>query len=275
MAWSSRLLKAEKNMMHGPDILELQLRLEELGYYQGQADGRYTLATQRAVKSFQQALGLKDDGVVGPITWLALNRNAFEHFKAEPALTSPEIMIDIDRRVLIYAAPQFMKTYPVAVGRPSLPTPLGNWSIVSKALNPRGAFGVRWMRLSIPWGGYGIHGTNNPKSIGKAVSHGCVRMYNTDVIEVYERTPVGTPVTIIGKAYNRRTLKIGDQGSDVQEIQKMLKKLRFYRAKLDGEYGPYTEQAVRNFQQEQSLMVDGMVGSATLTAIQRAYAQTF
>jgi L,D-transpeptidase ErfK/SrfK len=129
--------------------------------------------------------------------------------------------------------------------------------------------------LSIPWGGYGIHGTNNPKSIGKAVSHGCVRMYNTDVIEVYERTPVGTPVTIIGKAYNRRTLKIGDQGSDVQEIQKMLKKLRFYRAKLDGEYGPYTEQAVRNFQQEQSLMVDGMVGSATLTAIQRAYAQTF
>ena len=91
MAWSSRLLKAEKNMMHGPDILELQLRLEELGYYQGQADGRYTLATQRAVKSFQQALGLKDDGVVGPITWLALNRNAFEHFKAEPALTSPEI----------------------------------------------------------------------------------------------------------------------------------------------------------------------------------------
>lgn len=275
MTWSSRLIKAEKKMMQGPDILELQLRLQELGYYEGQAHGTYTLGTQRAVKGFQQAGGLKVDGVVGPITWLALNMNAFGDSGAEPAVDSPQIIIDIDRRVLIYAAPQFMKTYSVAVGRPSLPTPLGNWSIVSKALNPGGAFGVRWMRLSIPWGGYGIHGTNNPKSIGKAVSHGCVRMYNPDVIEVYDRTPVGTPVTIIGKAYNRRILKNGDLGSDVQEIQKMLKRLKFYRAKLDGEFGSYTEQAVRNFQKQQALMVDGMVGLATLTALQKAYAHTF
>ncbi|NLO21327.1 MAG: hypothetical protein GX119_04925 [Syntrophomonadaceae bacterium] len=89
------------------------------------------------------------------------------------------------------------------------------------------------------------------------------------------RTPVGTPVTIIGKAYNKRSLKNGDLGSDVLEIQKMLKKLKLYRAKLDGEYGSYTEQAVRNFQKQQSLLADGMVGSATLTALQKAYAQTF
>lgn len=154
-----------------------------------------------------------------------------------------------------------------------MPTPQGNWTVVSKALNPGGAFGVRWMRLSIPWGSYGIHGTNNPKSIGKAVSHGCVRLYNEEIIKVYDRTPVGTPVSIIGRAYANRDLKLGDQGSDVQEIQRMLRKLKFYRAKLDGEYGPYTEKAVKDFQSKQSIKADGIVGSSTLTALQRAYAE--
>ncbi len=275
MTWSSRLIKAGKKMLEGPDVLELQLRLQELGYYEERLHGFYTAATVRAVKSFQQASGLTVDGVVGPITWIALDINSSRHFQAEPAASYPEIIIDIDRRVLIYGAQNFTKTYPVAVGRPSLPTPLGNWSIVNKALNPGGAFGVRWMRLSVPWGGYGIHGTNNPKSIGKSVSHGCVRMYNSDVIEIYERTPVGTRVIIIGKAYNNRGLQIGDVGSDVLEIQKMLRKLKIYRAKLDGEYGPYTEKAIKEFQKQQGLTVDGRFGSATLSALQKAYAQTF
>lgn len=54
------------------------------------------------------------------------------------------------------------------------------------------------MRLSVPNGGYGIHGTNNPGSVGRAVSHGCVRMHNEDVIQVYQTVPLGTLVTITG-----------------------------------------------------------------------------
>ena len=56
---------------------------------------------------------------------------------------------------------------------------------------------MRWLGLSIPSGNYGIHGTNNPSSIGKAVSNGCIRMYNRDVTELSKTVPLGTPVKII------------------------------------------------------------------------------
>jgi lipoprotein-anchoring transpeptidase ErfK/SrfK len=89
------------------------------------------------------------------------------------------------------------KSYPVAVGKRSTPTPKGNFRITNKLMNPGGPFGVRWLGMNIPRGGYGIHGTNNPRSIGKSVSHGCVRMYNKDVTELYSLVPTGTPVTIL------------------------------------------------------------------------------
>lgn len=90
-----------------------------------------------------------------------------------------------------------IKQYPVAVGKASTPTPKGSYKIINKLLNPGGAFGVRWLGLNIPGGGYGIHGTNNPGSIGKSISHGCIRMYNNDVIELNKIVPVGTPVAIV------------------------------------------------------------------------------
>ncbi len=90
-----------------------------------------------------------------------------------------------------------VKQYPVAVGKASTPTPKGSYKIINKELHPGGAFGVRWLGLNIPKGGYGIHGTNNPGSIGKSISHGCIRMYNNDVIELSNLVPIGTPVTIV------------------------------------------------------------------------------
>ena len=117
----------------------------------------------------------------------------------------PLITIEVEKRKLHFKSAGLTKSYPVAVGKPSTPTPLGDWTIIQKAMNPGGRFGARWMRLSVPWGGYGIHGTNNPSSIGKAVSHGCVRMYNKDVIEIYPLTPLGTPVQIVGRINSQLT----------------------------------------------------------------------
>jgi lipoprotein-anchoring transpeptidase ErfK/SrfK len=84
-----------------------------------------------------------------------------------------------------------------SVGKPSTPTPKGTFKIVERAINPGGPFGARWLGLSAPGGDYGIHGTNNPSSIGKAVSNGCVRMYNKDVIELAKIVPIGTVVKIV------------------------------------------------------------------------------
>lgn len=86
------------------------------------------------------------------------------------------------------------KQYPIAVGRMLFKTPIGNYIIINKAPNPGGPFGTMWMSLSKQ--GYGIHGTNNPSSIGKAVSRGCIRMHNRDVEELARTIPIGTPVFI-------------------------------------------------------------------------------
>lgn len=87
------------------------------------------------------------------------------------------------------------KTYSIAVGKMLTPTPTGTYKIINRAVNPGGPYGVRWLGLNKK--GYGIHGTNNPASIGKKVSSGCIRMYNKDVLELSNIVPIGTQVKII------------------------------------------------------------------------------
>jgi lipoprotein-anchoring transpeptidase ErfK/SrfK len=89
---------------------------------------------------------------------------------------------------------QVVKVYPIAVGKMLKQTPVGTFKIINKAPNPGGPFGTMWMGLSKPH--YGIHGTNNPASIGKSVSKGCIRMYNWNVNELARIVPIGTPVYI-------------------------------------------------------------------------------
>jgi lipoprotein-anchoring transpeptidase ErfK/SrfK len=89
---------------------------------------------------------------------------------------------------------KLLKTYPIAVGKILTATPTGTYTIINKQENPGGPFGVLWMGLSKPH--YGIHGTNDPNSIGKNVSHGCIRMYNHDVLDLSSKVPVGTKVLI-------------------------------------------------------------------------------
>ena len=95
----------------------------------------------------------------------------------------------------LYKNNKIFKTYTVAVGKPTTPTPKGNWNIIKKGLWGE-QFGGHFMQLSVPSGIYGIHGTNKPWTIGQSVSNGCIRMYNNDAKEVYDLVPIGTPVTI-------------------------------------------------------------------------------
>lgn len=107
-----------------------------------------------------------------------------------------KIIIYPSRRLLeLYEGTQRIGYYPIAVGKPSTPTPLGHYAIVTKTVYPGGVFGSRWLGLSIPH--YGIHGTNNPSSIGQAVSRGCIRMHNRDVENLFQLVEISTPVIII------------------------------------------------------------------------------
>ena len=99
------------------------------------------------------------------------------------------------RTLTLYKDNKVYKVYPVAVGKGSTPTPRGTFRIINKQVNPGGPYGARWLGLSAR--GIGIHGTNMPGSIGGPVSHGCIRMYNRDVIELSSLVPVGTVVKIV------------------------------------------------------------------------------
>lgn len=104
-----------------------------------------------------------------------------------------------------------VKVYMVAVGAPATPTPAGAFEIAVRIPHPTwygphkmvapGAanpLGTRWLSLSRK--GYGIHGTNNPRSIGRRASHGCIRMRNADVEDLFERIEVGDAVELHGEA---------------------------------------------------------------------------
>lgn len=99
------------------------------------------------------------------------------------------------RRLTLLNNGRVVRTFPIAVGKMLTRTPLGEYVIVNREPNPGGPYGVLWLSLSRR--GYGIHGTNNPSSIGKAVSLGCIRMQNNDVLELANQVPNGTRVVIL------------------------------------------------------------------------------
>ena len=175
-----------------------------------------------------------------------------------PEYENLQIFIDIDEKTLyLLDGNNLIKKYPVATGKPSTPTPIGRWKVINKA-RWGGGFGSRWIGIDVPWGTYGIHGTNKPSTIGYNASHGCVRMYNRDVEDLYTYVKYGTPVYIYGGLYGpfgngARNLKPGDKGIDVVEVQRRLKLLGYYKGSIDGVYGPVMENALYSFQRDNGL----------------------
>lgn len=271
MIFSSRCLRREDPPMKGPDVLILQELLQKSGFCSGPLDGVFGANTENDLRSFQQSINLPESGFTSPELWNILQgRNPMLVPDEKFGGNLPHIIVNLHRRKLYFDSDQKKKEYPVAIGKPSTPTPPGNWFITQKVVNPGGPFGARWMRLSIPWGGYGIHGTNNPKSIGKAVSHGCIRMYNKDVIEIYPLTPIGTPVTIIGSSQKDMVIEIGSRGLQVKILQKRLKDLGISPGPIDGYFGRRTRSALIQLQERASLPPSGRLDAASVSALQQA-----
>lgn len=120
------------------------------------------------------------------------------------------IIIDkSDHTLYLYCDNKLRNWFPVGTGRRPSYTPTGVFKIINKAKyptyegipggSPKNPLGVRWLglnKVSENNKRYGIHGNNNPKSIGRNSSGGCIRMYNQDAIFLYNLVPVGTRVAI-------------------------------------------------------------------------------
>ncbi len=150
--------------------------------------------------------------------------------KAEVEETQPEVTTEdladeypvyltVDRssfQLKLWEDLELAKTYTVAIGAAGFDTPTGEYSIQNKAVDPtwsvpdsdwagdlagqtvpggaaNNPLKARWMGI---YDGAGIHGTDDTASLGSAASHGCVRMAVSDVIELYDQVPVGTPIYI-------------------------------------------------------------------------------
>jgi lipoprotein-anchoring transpeptidase ErfK/SrfK len=123
----------------------------------------------------------------------------------------PKVLVSIaDRKLAVLQDGNILKIFPVAVGASVTPSPVGGFQIVNRLVNPayyrpgivvppgkRNPLGRRWIGLNKK--GYGIHGTNQQGSIGKAASHGCIRMRNRDIQELFAMVRVGDSVGIVSE----------------------------------------------------------------------------
>lgn len=187
-------------------------------------------------------------------------------YAAEPPVsTATYIEIDpVKNRLTLFIDGSPYKTYPIALGKRETPSPVGELKVINKYKNWGSGFGTRWIGLEVPWGTYGIHGTNRPSSIGRDASHGCIRMLNRHVEELYELVEVGTRVVILGHPLGEphmdaRRLAKGDSGADVQLIQSLLKSAGYFHGICNGRFGPATERALKAFEKDHSLPIDGVM----------------
>ncbi len=119
-----------------------------------------------------------------------------------------QVLVSIpDRKLAVIENGEVIRVFPVSVGAQASPSPVGKFEIVSRVSNPtyyhvgvvippgdQNPIGPRWLGLNQK--GYGIHGTNQPNSIGHAASHGCIRLTNREVKELYRMLQVGDSVEI-------------------------------------------------------------------------------
>jgi lipoprotein-anchoring transpeptidase ErfK/SrfK len=122
-----------------------------------------------------------------------------------------QILVSIlDRKLAVIEQGKVIRTFPVSVGASVSPSPTGEFLIVHRISNPTyyhpgvvippgsdNPIGPRWIGLNKS--GYGIHGTNQPDSIGHAASHGCIRLRNRDIKQLFDMVRVGDVVEIRGE----------------------------------------------------------------------------
>lgn len=138
---------------------------------------------------------------------------------AEQFIPVPETQISLvirlsDRKVYVYEDEDLITSYPIAIGRSGWETPVGDHEIIQMIQDPawenpftgavipggdvENPLGSRWIGFWTDGINFvGFHGTPNEESVGQAASHGCIRMYDRDVIKLFELVELGTTVTVV------------------------------------------------------------------------------
>ena len=147
-----------------------------------------------------------------------------------PIRVKRQVIVSVpDRKLVVMQDGAVLRVFEVAVGADVSPSPSGTFEIVSRLTEPTyyhegivipagddNPLGPRWVGLNKK--GYGIHGTNAPRSIGKAASHGCIRMRNRDIVQFFAMVSVGDTVEIHGQRDEQVAEIFGGQASEPTEV---------------------------------------------------------
>jgi lipoprotein-anchoring transpeptidase ErfK/SrfK len=147
-----------------------------------------------------------------------------------PIRVKRQVIVSVpDRKLVVMQEGAVLRVFEVAVGADISPSPSGAFEIVSRLTEPTyyhagvvipagddNPLGPRWVGLNKK--GYGIHGTNAPRSIGKAASHGCIRMRNRDIVQFFAMVSVGDTVEIHGERDEQVAEIFGGQASEPTEV---------------------------------------------------------
>ena len=174
-----------------------------------------------------QAIGGTRTNAVLAVLALALTTPLFgQNVQPVAGLAKRTVLVSIpDRKLAVMDAGTVIATFPVAVGAASSPSPTGEFQIVNRVSNPTyyhsgkvipagkdNPLGTRWIGLSQK--GYGIHGTNAPRSVGHAASHGCIRLRNRDAEKLFAMLQVGDVVEIRGERDEQIAQIFGNGGDE-------------------------------------------------------------
>ena len=241
-----------KNGSTGAEVKKLQQRLKDLGYLKGSVDGDFGDATESAVKAFQAQHGLSVDGKAGANTLSKLYSSTAKKAPTTTATNTP---------------------------RPTN-TPFTSYkkgdtgSEISKIQQRLKALG--YLKGSVD-GDFGeatedavraFQKQNGLTVDGKVGSYTLDKLYSSTAKKAAATNtprPTATPFT---------SYKNGDTGSEIRRIQNRLKALGYLKGSVDGTFGDTTEDAVRAFQKQNRLTVDGKVGAYTLDKLFSASAAT-
>ncbi len=151
-----------------------------------------------------------------PHLWL-LEEPKLPPLEPSDYLPAPEEVIRLvirlgDRKVYVYRGDEVQASFPIAVGKDGWETPTGTYAVMDMQENPiwehpwtgeivppgpNNPLGKRWIGFWSDGTNYiGFHGTPNEASVGNAASHGCIRMYNRDILALYPMVELGTTVTV-------------------------------------------------------------------------------
>ncbi|WP_225907469.1 L,D-transpeptidase [Leptolyngbya sp. BL0902] len=136
-----------------------------------------------------------------------------DHLPEAPQQGATHLVLRLgERRVYVYGGETVLDSYPVAIGAPATPTPVGEYQIFQMIVDPiwqspwtgeihepgpNSALGLRWIGfLTLDNGIIGFHGTPTVSSIGQAASNGCVRLRNEDVVALFDQVHMGMSVIV-------------------------------------------------------------------------------